>query len=163
MGLKGRLAACWGVIVKMQDDEKLSLDQIQAFLEATQGVRFAGKERAEMYGWISRTLQRQQYREQGKGTRGLLRRYVGKMTGSSRTQMTRLVAQYMEQDEVKEAVNQRRRFASRYTRGDIELLAKVDEGHETLAGPATSAGVGRAGPGSIAERDSRSTASAGAA
>ncbi len=66
MGLKGRLTACWGVIVKMQDAEKLSLEQIQAFIEATEEVRFAGKERAEMYGWISRTLQQLQYREQGK-------------------------------------------------------------------------------------------------
>jgi hypothetical protein len=29
------------------------------------------------------------------------------------------------------------RFASRYTRADIELLAQVDEAHETLSGPAT--------------------------
>ena len=78
MGLKGRLTACWGVIVKMQDAEKLSLEQILALIEATQEVRFAGKDRAEMYRWISRTLRQQQYREQGKRTRGLLRRYVGK-------------------------------------------------------------------------------------
>ncbi len=137
MGLKGRLTACWGVIIKMQNAERLSVEQIQTLIEATQDVRFAGKERAEMYGWITGTLRQQQYREQGKRTRGLLRRYVAKMTGLSRTQVTRLVGQYLEHSEVKEAPYQRRRFASRYTRGDIELLAKVDEGHETLAGPAT--------------------------
>ena len=75
--------------------------------------------------------------EQDKATRGLLLRYVGKMTGLSRTQVTRLVAQYMEHSEVKEAGYQRHRFASRFTRGDIELLAEVDETHETLSGPAT--------------------------
>ena len=31
----------------------------------------------------------------------------------------------------------RRRFPERYTRADIELLASVDEAHETLSGPAT--------------------------
>ncbi len=31
----------------------------------------------------------------------------------------------------------RRRFPTRYTREDIELLASVDEAHETLSGPAT--------------------------
>jgi hypothetical protein len=31
----------------------------------------------------------------------------------------------------------RRRFPSLYTRRDIELLAEVDEAHETLSGPAT--------------------------
>jgi len=30
-----------------------------------------------------------------------------------------------------------RRFAQLYTRADIELLASVDEAHETLSGPAT--------------------------
>ncbi len=109
-----------GVIVKMLDAKKLSLEQIQALIEATEEVRFAGKERAEMYRWISGTLGQQQYREQGKRARGLLRRYVGKMTGLSRTQVTRLVGQYMEHGEVKEAAYERRQFASRYTRGDID-------------------------------------------
>src|SRR5208337_3197410 len=37
-----------------------------------------------------------------------------------------------------EAVSYRRhRFAQRYTRADIELLAAVDEAHDTLSGPAT--------------------------
>ena len=67
----------------------------------------------------------------------MLRRYVIKMTGLSRTQVTRLVAQYMEHSEVKSATYQRRHFPSRFTRGDLETLAKVDEAHETLSGPAT--------------------------
>src|ERR1035438_10028181 len=59
------------------------------------------------------------------------------MTGLSRTQTTRLVGQYLQNSEVKAASYHRRRFPSRFTRGDIELLAKADEAHETLSGPAT--------------------------
>jgi transposase InsO family protein len=59
------------------------------------------------------------------------------MTGLGRAQVTRLVAQYAEVGEVKRKSQRRRRFASRYTRADIELLAQVDEAHETLSGPAT--------------------------
>ena len=121
----------------MQDAEKLNQAQMQAFLEASQEVRFEGKQRAEVYGWITRTLRQQRYREQGKQRRGLLLRYVAKMTGRSRTQVTRLVAQYIAHSEVKEARYQRHRFASRFRRADIELLAKVDEAHERLSGPAT--------------------------
>ena len=124
-------------MISMSDAEKLSQVQIQAFLEASQEVRFEGKQRAEVYGWITRTLRQQRYREQGKKIRGLLLRYVAKMTGLSRTQVTRLVAQYIKHSEVQEAHYQRHRFASHFTRGDIELLAKVDEAHETLSGPAT--------------------------
>jgi hypothetical protein len=51
--------------------------------------------------------------------------------------VTRLVGQYLKNSEVKEAVYRRNRFQRRFTQADIELLAKVDEAHETLSGPAT--------------------------
>lgn len=121
----------------MKDGDKLNLEQIQAFLGASQKVQFEGQERKEVYEWITRTLRSQDYRKQGKKMRGLLRRYVEKMTGRSRTQVTLLVAQYMEHSEVKVASYRRHSFPSRFTRADIELLAKVDEAHETLSGPAT--------------------------
>jgi transposase InsO family protein len=121
----------------MQDGEKLSLEQIQALLEASAEVHFQGKRRQEVYQWITRLLRQQSYRTQGKVVRGLLRRYVAKMTGRSRAQVTRLVSQYLKHSEVKEAVCRRHRFKKRYTQADLELLAQVDEAHETLSGPAT--------------------------
>ena len=121
----------------MQDGERLSLEQIRALVEATEAVQFEGKKRAEVYGWITRLLRQQSYRRQGKVVRGLLRRYVERMTGRSRAQVTRLVGRYLKHSEVKEASYRRHRFQSRFTAADIELLAKVDEAHETLSGPAT--------------------------
>lgn len=121
----------------MSDAEKLSQAQIQAFLEASEEVHFEGKQRWEVYEWITRTLRRQGYRKQGKKVRGLLRRFVAKMTGRSRAQTTRLVGRYLKHSEVKESNSRRRRFPSRFTRADIELLAQVDEAHERLSGPAT--------------------------
>ena len=67
----------------------------------------------------------------------MLRRYAAKMTGRSRAQVTRLIRRYLEHSEVKETVHRRHKFPSRFTQADIELLAKVDEAHETLSGPAT--------------------------
>jgi transposase InsO family protein len=121
----------------MQDGEKLSLEQIRAFLEASEEVHFEGKRRREVYDWITRLLRQQGYRAQGKVVRGLLRRYVAKMTGRSRAQVTRLLGQYLKHSEVKESSHRRHRFQSRFTRADLELLAKVDEAHETMSGPAT--------------------------
>src|ERR1700675_904914 len=121
----------------MQDGEKLSLEQIRAFLEASEEVHFEGKRRREVYEWITRLLRQQGYRTQGKVVRGLLRRYVAKMTGRSRAQVTRLIGRYLKHSEVKESSHRRHRFPSRFTRADLELLAKVDEAHETLSGPAT--------------------------
>ena len=121
----------------MQQAEKLSLEQIRAFLEASEEVHFEGQKREEIYGWISRTLQVHSYGQQSRGNRGLLRRYVEKLTGLSRAQVTRLIGRYLNGGEVKERSYRRHRFRQRYTRADIELLAAVDEAHETLSGPAT--------------------------
>jgi transposase InsO family protein len=121
----------------MQDGEKLSLEQMRAVVEATEPLRFEGKGRQEVYDWITRLMRRQSYRTQGKAARGLLRRYIGKMTGRSRAQVTRLVGRYLAHSEVKEVSYRRHRFESRFTPADIELLAKVDEAHDTLSGPAT--------------------------
>ena len=121
----------------MSEAKKLTQEQIQAFLEGSQEHRFRGKRRAEVYEWITRTLRVQEYRKQGKKMRGLLKRYVEKMTGRSRTQVTLLVGRYLKHSEVKLASYRRHSFASRFTRADVELLAQVDEAHETLSGPAT--------------------------
>ena len=121
----------------MQTSERLSLEQIQAFLDGSGEVGFKGQNREEVYGWVDQTLRQQRYERLLRSERGLVRRYVEKMTGLSRAQTTRLITVYVRGDEVKPQPYQRRRFAQRYTREDIALLAGVDEAHETLSGPAT--------------------------
>lgn len=115
----------------------MGLEQIQAFVEASEEVEFEARERKEVYQWVSRTLCEQEYWKQSKGAKGLLRRYVQKMTGLSRSQVTRLIAGYVGEGAVKERSYRRHRFPQRYPASDVELLAAVDEAHETLSGPAT--------------------------
>ena len=121
----------------MEDSEKLSLEQIRAFLEGSGEVCFQAQERQEVYSWVNRTMRQQDYSGLKRGGKGLVRRYLAKMTGLSRAQVTRLIRCYQAGDEVKARVYRRRRFPHRYTGADIELLAEVDEAHETLSGPAT--------------------------
>ena len=121
----------------MRQAEKLSLDQIRAFLEAREEVQFEGEKREEIYGWVSQTLQIHSYGKRGRAERGLLRSYVAKLPGLSRAQVTRLMGCYLKCDEVKAPKYKRHRFAASYTRADIELLAAVDDAHDTLSGPAT--------------------------
>ena len=137
------MGACWGVIISMKIAEKLSAEEIRGFLASSEGLALEGQGRSEVYAWIARVLRMQAYREQGKVMRGLLRRYIEKWTGKSRAQVSRLVGRYVEHSEIKDVPYKRRSFASRYTRGDIELLAKVDEAHETMSGPATKQIVSR--------------------
>jgi transposase InsO family protein len=125
------------LIVSMVERKVLSLEEIQAFLDASEEIGFEGKNRKEVYGWVRETLVGQQYHVRGKADRGMLRGYVAKMTGLSRAQMTRLIGQYLESGDIAAKAYRRRQFPSVYTRADMELLATVDEAHETLSGPGT--------------------------
>jgi hypothetical protein len=125
------------LIVSVQTGERVSLEQIRAFLEASDEVQFAACEREQVYAWVERTLREQHWSELKRNSRGLVRRYLEKMTGLSRAQITRLIQLYTSGEPVQPKSYRRRRFPTRYTRADIKLLAVVDEAHETLSGPAT--------------------------
>jgi transposase InsO family protein len=135
MSLKGR--SCWDVNIRMDDREMSSLEALGRFVEASEEIRFEAEDRHERYGWVEQVLVGQQYALLGKPARGLVRRYIEKMTGLSRAQVTRLIARYAASGRVEAVIYRRRRFPQLYTRADIELLASVDEAHETLSGPAT--------------------------
>ena len=135
MSLKGR--SCWVVNIRMVQATELSLEAIGRFVTCSEEIRFEAEDRQQLYVWVERVLVGQQYAQLGKVARGLVRRYIEKMTGLSRAQVTRLIAGYTASGRVRVTVYRRRRFAQLYTRSDIELLASVDEAHETLSGPAT--------------------------
>lgn len=117
--------------------EKLSLVEIEAFLAASESVRFVGCGRTEIYGWVERLLCHHEYPLQVRRSKGLLRAYVECMTGLSRAQSTRLIGGYVRVGRVAAKPSGRPRYQRHYTPADIELLAAVDEAHERLSGPAT--------------------------
>jgi len=123
--------------ISVQNGERLSLEQIRAFLEASGEIEFEAANRREVYDWVTGALCEQEYWKQSRGAKGMLRRYIGKMTGLSRAQVTRLISRYKQSGRVSERSYRRNRFATHYTPADIELLAQVDEAHEILSGPAT--------------------------
>ena len=117
--------------------EKLSLVEIEAFLAASDSVRFVGSSREELYKWVERLLCHHEYVLQKRRAKGLLRGYVERMTGFSRAQSTRLIASYVKAGRIVPKPSLRPRFQRRYTLADVELLASVDRAHEQLSGPAT--------------------------
>jgi hypothetical protein len=100
-------------------------------------VQFAGQQREEVYGWVEKTLVRHQYASLDRPGKGLVRRYLGRMTGFSRAQVTRLITGYRRTGRVKAVAYQRTKFVTRYTATDVNLLAYVDKAHGNLSGPAT--------------------------
>jgi transposase InsO family protein len=121
----------------MDDSEAVSLEQVRDFLAGSSEVRFAGLRRAEVYSWVERTLVRHEYAKLGRVGKGLVRRYVARMTGLSRAQVTRLIAGHRQTGRVKAVEYHRTKFATRYTPTEVGLLAYVDQAHGNLSGPAT--------------------------
>src|SRR5437016_6238215 len=121
----------------MQAAEAMSLEQIQAFLDGSTEVDFKARNKEEIYDWVNQTLQQLHYRKLKRSARGLVRRYLAKMTGLSRAQVTRLLRLYLRGEKVQPKPYRRYRFPRRYTPEDAVLLAAVDEAHDTISGPAT--------------------------
>jgi transposase InsO family protein len=121
----------------MQRAEALSVEQIRQFLGASSDISLQAQSREETYAWVEATLRAQQYKAQAKAVRGLILQYVAKMTGLSAPQVDRLVRRFKTDGQVAVTSYRRHRFTARFTRADVELLAAVDEAHETLSGPAT--------------------------
>ncbi len=114
-----------------------TMDQVRAFLEGTEEVDFAVSSRTERQRWIAQSLDQLGYMRLGKKDRGLVLRYLCRVTGYSRQQMTRLVGQWRRTGRVEDRRRAPARpFATRYTVADAALLAELDTLHGTLSGPA---------------------------
>jgi transposase InsO family protein len=138
MSMKLGVAACFGRMqLTMQNAERLNQEQIQEFLESSAGIEFAGRGRAEIYAWTERVVVAQEFARLSRKERGLIRAYIGKMTGLSPAQITRLIRTYLDTGSVQERLYHRHQFARQYTDADIALLAEVDRAHERLNGSAT--------------------------
>lgn len=124
--------------MQMQSAERFSIERIRDFLAGSQGIEFQPESRVEIYAFTEQVLVEQEYLCQGKRQRGWIRAYLGKTTGLSSAQLTRLIRQYADSGQVRGApAGARRRFPRKYSGEDIALLAGVDRAHRVLSGPAT--------------------------
>jgi hypothetical protein len=125
------------MIIRMDDSQATTLEQIRALVIANGAVQFAGQRRQEVYEWVERTLVRHEYAGLSRPDRGIVRLYLAQMTGLSRAQVARLISKYQATGRVTAAPYQRALFSTTYTAADVELLAYVDRAHGNLSGPAT--------------------------
>src|SRR2546428_139517 len=81
--------------ITMQNIERLTLEQIREFVEGSRTIGFAAPKREAVYEFLERVLKSQQYRRLSRGQKGIVRRFLGKMTGLSRAQLTRWIGRWM--------------------------------------------------------------------
>ena len=122
--------------VTMQHAERLTLAEMREFLDASSNLSFVGAGRKQIYGLLEGALRAQKYLELSKKDKGIVRRYLVKISGLSKAQITRLIARWRERGVIEPRASRRHRFPHRYTPADIQLLAETDAAHEGLSAPA---------------------------
>jgi hypothetical protein len=138
MSLKARhLVYDWDMQLIMNDDRLNTIEQVKQFLEGSDSLHFGGVSIEEQYRWIEMVLVRFTYARLKRAEKGTIRQYIEKVSGYSRAQMSRLIRQYNQQGRLMVAHYKRHRFPMKYRLSDIALLARTDELHDYLSGPAT--------------------------
>jgi transposase len=123
--------------LKMNDEKLQTLAQVQHFVEGSQPLEFEGIHTKEKYQWIEEVLKKFRYNRLKKEGKGLIRRYITKVTGYSRAQVARLIGKYQETGKIKVEAYRRHCFPIKYSAEEVSLLARTDELHGWLSGPAT--------------------------
>jgi hypothetical protein len=126
-----------GMVIDMNDKQLLTLAQLRAFVDGTVAVDFAVTSE-ERYGFIARTLRRFGYPHLKRPDKGVVLRFLGRVSGYSRQQLTRLVQRVRAQAPLlKRYRASRTSFARIFSDADVLLLAHTDTLHGTLSGLAT--------------------------
>ena len=113
------------------------VEQVRQFLDGSEAVEFRGLTAKDKYYWIQEVLIRFKYHLLKRDEKGVIRRYIRKVTGYSRSHVSRLIAEYKRTGRLRKTDYRRHRFPRRYTLSEVELLARTDELHGWLSGPAT--------------------------
>ncbi len=121
----------------MNDSPIDSLEKVRQFLGGTDEVDLAIDGKRNRYDFIKRTLMRFKYRTLKREDKGLLLRYMARISGYSHVQVKRLAARYLKEGRLTWRHTASRGFARKYRDKDCRLLAQTDELHGTLSGPAT--------------------------
>jgi len=113
----------------MNDRQLQTVEQVRGFLKGSEALEFRGLTAQEKYYWIEEVLIRFKYHRLKRGEEGVIRRYIEKVTGYSRSQVSRLIVEYRRAGRLRRTEYRRHRFPRKYTPSEIGLLAGTDELH----------------------------------
>jgi transposase InsO family protein len=127
------------MVIDMNEARLHTVGQLVAFLEGTPDVDFRSQgPEGERYGFIASVVARFGYRRLGRVDKGVVIRYLGRTTGYSRQQLTRLIGRCLKGHKLAKRYRRPKHgFPRTYTAADVTLLAQTDALHQTLSGPAT--------------------------
>ena len=118
------------MVINMDEAKLKTLMQVEEFLKGIESLFCVVKE--ERYPFVQRTLTRFGYEKLGRKEKGVVLRYLERMTGLSRQQVTRLVRKFQATGTVTLGYQSPRQgFKRVFTPRDVALLAEMDERHGT--------------------------------
>lgn len=122
----------------MMDHKIKTVADLEKFLGASEDLDFKQMDKEATYTWVDKHLKRFDYHAASKKHKGILKRYLVKMTGYSDRQIKRLIKEHncFGSIRLKKSCS-RHRFQKIYTGEDIALLTKTDNLHNRLNGLAT--------------------------
>jgi transposase InsO family protein len=126
-----------GMVIDMEEARLHTIAQVRAFLDGATEIAFRVP-KTERYPFIERVLTRFGYASHGRVGKGVVLRYLERITGLSRQQVTRLVRQYRQEGTLSTRHGPPQHgFRRRFTATDVAVLADMDALHGTVSGPAT--------------------------
>ena len=121
----------------MQSTRESTIDQLESFLKGSAPFTFEVPQKDEIYTFVPDFLREQNYFKRSKKEKGILREFIIKITGFSRSQITRWIHEFKKTGTLKKKQYNRPCFPQKYTSNDRLLLVEVDKAHGVLSGPAT--------------------------
>jgi len=122
-------------IMKLEDVTTVA--QLTDFLSGTQAVAFTVlSDKDARYRWIQGELVRFRHLACTRRDKGVVIRYLMKVSGYSRQQITRLIRHYRQTGTLQRRQRTVAGFVRKYTSADIRLLAAMDERHDMPCGTA---------------------------
>jgi len=119
----------------MKLDQLRTIEQMEAFLAGSQVVAFAvATSKDERYRFVEDILRRFNYRHLKRREKGVVLQFLRKISGYSRQQLTRMIQRHSEQGQLKRYQKTLGGFERVYTAVDIQLLAQLDQLHDTPNG-----------------------------
>jgi hypothetical protein len=128
--------------ITMNDDNIVSIAQLQSFLKEVAVVNFSinnigNKNKQEMYDWVDTVLLKFRYFSLKKKEKKVVLDYVSKITSRSKGQIKKLVKRKRKFGKIKLSVTKKNIFPILYSTSDIARLIETDNAHGRLSGPAT--------------------------
>jgi len=120
----------------MKLDNLMTIEQMASFLNGSQAIAFAVlSSKSERYRCVEKILKRFNYSMLKRREKGVVIKFLRKITGYSRQQLTRLITAHLKGNgPLQPQQRTTNGFETIYTPGDVKLLSELDHRHDTPNG-----------------------------